>query len=213
MGRSTGRTSDRRAEKLDRPPGAFVWHSKDMRESPAWQVMSGRARKMLDRIELEHLRHGGVENGRLKVTFDDFVRAGVRRQDIPRTEAELIALGFIERRFEGRKAWGNAKGQPAEFRLCHLCVRSADDIEPPKNAWAQFETLEEARQAVTEALAAEKAFRKPARLSSENIDSRAETAPEKGSTFVLGAGLQKCRNGTGASAETAPGKNFSEAAA
>ena len=203
-GRSTGRTRDRRAEEFDRPKGSWFWLSKEMIESTAWRVMSARALKMFMRVCYEHILHGGTENGRLKITFDDFVQAGVRRQDVRATEAELIALGFIERRFDGRRGWGATKGSPAEFRLCHLSVRAADNIEPPSNAWKRHATAEDAHHAVANALAAEKSMRKAVPM--QNIDSSAVSALGNAVLLTSKGALQKCRNGTGTSAEMALGK-------
>jgi hypothetical protein len=45
-----------------------------MIKSPAWSVLSLSARRVLDRIEIEHADHGGNDNGRLPVTYDDFER-------------------------------------------------------------------------------------------------------------------------------------------
>jgi hypothetical protein len=43
-----------------------------MLESAAYCELSLSARRVLDRIEIELAKHGGVENGRLPVTYDDF---------------------------------------------------------------------------------------------------------------------------------------------
>jgi hypothetical protein len=48
-----------------------------MRSSPAWLALPDNARRVLDRLELEHMQHGGAENGVLVVTFDDFERHGI----------------------------------------------------------------------------------------------------------------------------------------
>lgn len=224
-GRSTGRTRDRRAEKLDRIPEGdqWFWLSKTMVESPAWQAMTDRALKMFLRICIEHMHHAGTENGRLKVTFDDFVKAGVRRQDIRATEAELIALGFIEKTYPGRRGWGIAKGEPAQFRLSHLSVRTAENIDYATNAFKRHKTVEDALAAVAVAAVTEK--RRPsgkyldssAVLDSFDKSAKPAVSLEKSSKSVAvvvhGTSRQKCRNGTGKESKTALGKNSSDEAA
>ena len=74
----------------------FVSHSRAMRESPAWRSLSDNARRVLDRLEVEHMRHGGAENGALRCTYSDFARAGVRRASVALAIRQCVCLGFIE---------------------------------------------------------------------------------------------------------------------
>ena len=55
-GRSAGAKSDRFA--FNRPPAdePWIWLSRSMLESPAWTAMPLAARKVVERIELEHRR-------------------------------------------------------------------------------------------------------------------------------------------------------------
>ena len=67
-GRATGQLKTNKRLKIG---ALFVPHRIDMLVSPAWRTLSLSGRRILDRIGIEHFRHGGVENGRLPVTFDD----------------------------------------------------------------------------------------------------------------------------------------------
>ena len=67
-----------------------------MIKSPAWSVLSLSARRVLDRIEIEHADHGGYDNGRLPVTYDDFEHYGIHRHSIAAAIRETVALGFAE---------------------------------------------------------------------------------------------------------------------
>jgi hypothetical protein len=63
--------------------GPFVMHTREMIASPAWRVLSLSARRLLDRIEIEMMSHGGPRsNARLPVTHNDFIKYGVRRNSI-----------------------------------------------------------------------------------------------------------------------------------
>src|SRR2546428_6764303 len=77
------RTLPRQRTKA-RKPGApptdepWLWQSKSMMESAAYKelVRHRSAIVVTKRIALEHLRHAGKENGRLKVTYMDFLNLG-----------------------------------------------------------------------------------------------------------------------------------------
>jgi len=59
--------------------GPFVSHALEMRRSPAWLYLSDTARRVLDRLEVEHMEHGGAESGSLICTYKDFEKVGIRR--------------------------------------------------------------------------------------------------------------------------------------
>ena len=48
------------------------------------------------RIALELRKHGGHDNGKLPITYDDFENYGVHRHSIAPAIRELVALGFIK---------------------------------------------------------------------------------------------------------------------
>jgi hypothetical protein len=52
--------------------GQFAARLIEMMESPAYRVLSLSAHRVLSRIEVEYAHHGGQDNGKLPVTFDDF---------------------------------------------------------------------------------------------------------------------------------------------
>ena len=127
----------RRRNSID---GQFAPHSIEMIKSPAWSVLSLSARRVLDRIEIEHADHGGNENGRLPVTYDDFERYGIHRHAIRAAIQETVALGFAEITERGRA--GNAEFRsPHKFRLTYFHVGRA----PPTNEWQRIKTVEEAQ--------------------------------------------------------------------
>jgi hypothetical protein len=120
--------------------GQFAAHTIDMIRSPAWSVLSLSARRVLDRIEIEHANHGGNENGRLPVTYDDFECYGIHRHSIAAAIRETVALGFVEITERGRA--GNAEFRsPHKFRLTYFRVGRA----PPTNEWQRIESVEEAQ--------------------------------------------------------------------
>jgi hypothetical protein len=120
--------------------GQFAAHTIEMIRSPAWSVLSLSARRVLDRIEIEHADHGGNDNGRLPVTYDDFERYGIHRHQIRKALREIEALGFAEITERGRA--GNAEFRsPHKFRLTYFHVGRA----PPTNEWQRIKTVEDAQ--------------------------------------------------------------------
>lgn len=102
----------RRGRRPGGPPEdmPWVWITREMLESPAWSAMSLGARRVLDRILLENMAHAGTHNGKLIVTYDDFVEYGLSSR---RATAEairvLIALGFVEQTVAGKRCYGGAR--------------------------------------------------------------------------------------------------------
>src|ERR1700730_17226983 len=90
-----------------------------MLESPAWRAMPGHAIKVVMRIALEHLKHGGVENGGLPTTYNDFVSCGVRRARIREAIMIAIYLGWIERVSIGETPWHGDIREPSKLRGRH----------------------------------------------------------------------------------------------
>jgi hypothetical protein len=105
-----------------------------MLESAAYRVLSRAAHLVLSRIELELRYHGGKENGRLPVTYEDFRSYGLHHRDaIAPALRELAALGFIEITAPGRG--GNAEHRtPNHYRLTYEHTRDGN----PTNEWKRF---------------------------------------------------------------------------
>ena len=101
-----------------------------MLESPPYRQLSLSARRVLDRLEIELAHHGGMDNGRLPVTFDDFQRYGIDRHAIAPAIRELVALGFIEITEHGRA--GNADWRsPNRFRITYKHTKDAGPMGAP----------------------------------------------------------------------------------
>jgi hypothetical protein len=96
--------------------GQFAGRLCEMLESPAHRVLSLAALRVLARLEIELMHHGGNENGHLTVTFRQFEDYGVPKHSIAAALGELVALGFIE--ITERGCAGNAGyGKANQYRL------------------------------------------------------------------------------------------------
>jgi hypothetical protein len=131
-----GIPGERRARKIE---GQFVPRLVEMMESPAYRVLSLSARRCLDRIEIEHMRHGGRANGQLPITYEHFVEYGLHRHAIGPALRELQALGFIQ--ITERGVAGNASHRaPNKFRLTYI----AEGRARPTHEWRRIKSVEEA---------------------------------------------------------------------
>jgi hypothetical protein len=122
-------------------------------------VLSLSAHRVLDRIEIELSHHGGQDNGRLPVTFADFVAYGIDRHAVAPAIREAEALGFIRVTERGRA--GNAEFRsPNRFALTYRNTKSALATDD----WKRIATFEEA-QAV--ARVAREPIKRPRRRKTE----------------------------------------------
>jgi hypothetical protein len=116
---------------------------REMLESPAYRVLSQSAHRAISRIELELCYHGGNDNGRLPVTFDDFVEYGIDRASVAPALREGEALGFFQVTERGRG--GNREYRtPNKFYLT-FAVGRGSRAKPPTDEWRKIKTLQEAK--------------------------------------------------------------------
>jgi hypothetical protein len=134
--------------KASAPPQreGWVWQTRAMLTSPAWLAMSGTARKILDRILVEHLAHGGQENGKLPITYAHFREYGIPHKSIAPALRELVALGLIS--IDRGSAGNRELRQPSLYRIRWL--PTPEDTQTYQ-AWKRYETIEAAMAAAEEA--------------------------------------------------------------
>jgi hypothetical protein len=134
---------------MNRPPEgtSWCWLTADILESPAWRALTGNALKVVLRIALEHLKHGGVDNGRLPVTYQDFEKCGVRKNSIREAQLVAVHLGFIDRTV-GEVPWHGDIRQPSTFGLTWL---PRYDGQPASNKWTRIKDKSDARVAIAHA--------------------------------------------------------------
>jgi len=143
-------TKHTKLRKLNQTPQGESWTAltKRLMESHAWRCMTLADRLVLDRLMLEHMYHAGKCNGALKCTYNDFEKHGVRRASIRESINRLCALGLIKRTRVGRRGYGDAKGEAAEYELTFYRTRTENNnIVPPSHDWMRFENMEAAQKA------------------------------------------------------------------
>lgn len=126
-GRSTGKQVNYAGRaKRWKLEGQFIAHTLDMRESPGFRALTMPARRVLDFLELEHLRHGGAENGNLLAPYAQLVTWGVTKRDIAPAIATLVRFGFVRRTEHGQRLGG----RPNATRYALTWLPTADGCLP-----------------------------------------------------------------------------------
>jgi DNA-binding transcriptional MocR family regulator len=122
--------------------GQFAGRLTEMLESPAYRVLSLSAHRVLSRIEVEFGHHGGRDNGKLPVTFEQFEDYGIDRHSIAPAIRELEALGFIQ--VTERGCAGNAAyRRPNRFRLTYRDAEGV--ISDGSHEWRLIKSIDEAK--------------------------------------------------------------------
>lgn len=121
--------------------GQFAGRLCEMLELPAYRVLTLAAHRVLARLEVELMRHGGNDNGHLAVTYPQFIDYGVRKNSVAAAVRELKALGFIE--ITERGCAGNAGyGKPNQYRLIYRSAVGAP--ADGSHEWRRVKTVEDA---------------------------------------------------------------------
>ncbi len=124
----------------------FTVRTMAMLNSPAFQSLGLIEHRILYRLEIEHMRKGGIMNSRLICSYGDFETYGMRRRLIADAIRCLEGLGFLEVMRKGRA--GNAVYRYASiYRLTYLPTQDAGAIVPPTNEWRNVDTAEKAKTA------------------------------------------------------------------
>ncbi|MCZ7488518.1 hypothetical protein [Rhizobium rhizogenes] len=90
--RSAGKTGEKKRRWLE----SFVPYRLEMLLSPAWQSCPRPLHKVIERLCIEHLRHGGQNNGHLHVAYTQFKDYGISKKSILSTLELGEKLGFLE---------------------------------------------------------------------------------------------------------------------
>ena len=134
------RVSFKRKSVAGPPKGQpWVWHSAELRASPAWRGRSMKCVRLLERLELEHMANAGLENGRLIVSYLQFVEFGIGRRLIAPAIAEAEQRGLIEVVHRGTRL----KDVPNRYRLTYYATgkktqTGAVEWSAPTNEWRLF---------------------------------------------------------------------------
>lgn len=125
-GRSTGRRIHYGARKKWKLEGAFAPLPLYLLQSPTYRALTISARRVLDFLMVEHLTHGGADNGNLLAPYAQLEAFGVRKDSILESLEMLERFGLIERTFYG----GRQGGRPNATLYGLGWVPLLDEAEP-----------------------------------------------------------------------------------
>src|SRR5262249_40305675 len=128
----------------------FVMLPRSFFESFAWRACSNACRLAVERVMIEHLAHGGRENGELTVTKTDFMKHGIHNDGVAPALREAVALGLLELTRRGRA--GNAMYRQGH-RWAVTPVLESKGLKPYGAQWRRFKSMEEAAEAAAKARA------------------------------------------------------------
>jgi hypothetical protein len=163
-------------QKSWKPEPPFITRSKDFNMSEAFRGLANPDLYILSRLEVENMRNGGKENGRLVCPYDDFEDYGIRRPSIPAALRRLESRGLIEITQRGRR---DARHNPHHYRLTYLPTWKGDWIVPT-NEWRNYRPNEPKKQ--TKSSSARRQNQKP---GNENVPGAGnENVPGPGNENV-----------------------------
>ena len=122
----------------------FVPHRLEMKLSLAWIAKPVPLWRILDRLETEHMRHGGMSNGELFVSYKQFIQAGVSKRRISQMLELGERLGFLEI-VRPKDAWRGDVKAPNSYRLTYLPTKN-NPI--PTDEWKKIQSIEQAEKIV-----------------------------------------------------------------
>jgi hypothetical protein len=132
------------AKRKSQVADQFVWRPRQLIESPAMRVLSRVAHLALTRLEVEHMDHGGAENGRLPTTYQQFEEWGIHPRFVASALRELQALGIVEITRHGY-AGAADKRSPSLYRLTYLTAHDAGSADATgTHEYLKIKTVEEA---------------------------------------------------------------------
>jgi hypothetical protein len=86
------------SSKAQRPPEGepWVWETRALLQSAPWQAQSINCRRLIEFLQLEHMRHGGTANGKLKAPRRQLSAFGIGEHFISDAIHEGETLGLID---------------------------------------------------------------------------------------------------------------------
>lgn len=156
---------------IDEP---FVIHTRSMLISSAWEALPDNARRVLDRLEREHLDQGGSENGKLVCTYSDFEKVGIRRPSISLAIRQCVALGFLQVMAQGGRSLSTER-YPSLYRLTY--VSGKGQSTDATNEWKTVSSIDDAKARLAN-VASAREYRGQPRSKRKSPDTAAYPGPD-----------------------------------
>lgn len=118
----------------------FICKTLELISSDAWHFLSIHCGRLLNFLEIEHLKHGGAENGSLVAPYSQLEVFGIGRRFISKAIAEAEFRKLVEVKRGGLK--GRAMTDLNRFRLTYCWTKfQVDgywDWQLPTDDWKTY---------------------------------------------------------------------------
>ena len=109
--------------------------------APAWRSLSINGRRLIDFLLIEHMAHGGVENGNLAAPYAQLVTWGIGRRLISEAIGEVEERGLVRVQRGARK--GVKFQETSRYRITFLPTREREKggytiVVPPTDEWKTY---------------------------------------------------------------------------
>jgi len=127
--------------KVSKIDGPFVPITIDLATSAAWRCRPINVVRLIEYLMIEHMRHGGHENGNLIATYNQLVAFGMSRGLISKSLSVAERLRLVEVFRFGRKSFTDS--YPLRFRLTFLPFSKTNERGQeyhctPTNEWKRI---------------------------------------------------------------------------
>ncbi|HEX3919375.1 MAG TPA: hypothetical protein VHW60_18720 [Caulobacteraceae bacterium] len=130
-GRSRGAVAYTGRARGWKPEAPFIAVPLTLIDCPSYRALTSPARRALDFLIREHLRHGGTQNGSLLAPYRQLQDWGISNRDVAPALRMLAAFGLIQRTRVGSRLGG--KDGSATYALAWLPASGS----LPTNAFKQ----------------------------------------------------------------------------
>ena len=123
--------------------------ARELLASAGWRARSINCGRLIDFLLIEHMNHGGRENGELMATYDQLEAFGIGRRLVHAAMSEAERLGLISVERGGRR--GFALNHASRLRLTWLPGKERDAFGrivwvSATNEWRSLKTIDARRK-------------------------------------------------------------------
>ncbi|MEM7069432.1 MAG: hypothetical protein AAF478_11165 [Pseudomonadota bacterium] len=132
------------------PPkqGGWLWISLELAASESWKAAPPQTKLFILRLIEEHHQHAGMENGMLKLTYDQIEEYGVARRHIKWAIECAVALGLVKVTNRGSASGRWAKCATYALTFRPTIIRNESNL--PTNEWKRFRSISDANAVLPE---------------------------------------------------------------
>jgi hypothetical protein len=178
--------------RAQRPPSGepWIWLTRELVASPAWQSLGINARRFIDFLMIEHMRQGGRRNGFLLAPWRQLYAFGIGAHFVNAAIEETERAGLVDcKRGIGRR--------PSTYSLTWLTLSDGSDATNRWRTYAVATAKEQSLQmhAVSTLTACQTACTKPVATAKEHAQSPVSLHAKQQSPSIKDLTKAKAKDG------------------